>query len=550
MRIGILIKDFDQLRNWQMRIIVSIKESKEDELILLIKDGRLADPVNESIFQKLRKFFKKKNLIGKFLFYSHMRLEEKLFYKRHTTVNKPEVIAFLKTITEIQLSPTRKGFLDIFSTEDAQQVKEHDLDVILRFEFNIIRGDILTASKYGIWSFHHGDNAINRGGPAGFWEISLKQPVVGVTLQQLTPELDGGLVIDKAYYNRHWAFAKTNIMVTENSVNLLLKNLRKLNRGEYNPTKSLVYYNELYVAPSFWVVIKYLLHYYKNFFGRFIDRVLMALGRRSYCWTLFIGKGNFMNKTLFRIKPAELPKDEFWADPFLFKHQNETYVFFENYSYKTELGKISCGRLEGTKIVDVVEIMNFDYHLSFPYVFESKGEIFMMPETRQNKRLEIYKCLEFPTKWELHKTAFEGERVVDAFFYKDSTDQHWLFLNKQDNVNTTADCELYIYKVDSPELNTIQPHTQNPVIIDARVARNGGCMFSHEGKTYRPSQSNTHAIYGRALNINEVEKLTIDEYIENTIVTVEPNFRKGLERMHHLHQIDDMFVFDAAYKKK
>ena len=59
------------------------------------------------------------------------------------------------------------------------------------------------------------------------------------------------------------------------------------------------------------------------------------------------------------------------------------------------------------------------------------------------------------------------------------------------------------------------------MLIDARVARNGGCMFSFEGKTYRPSQSNTHAIYGRALNINEVKKLTIDEYIENTIITVE-----------------------------
>ena len=445
MRIGILIRDFDKLRNWQLRIVESIMNSEEDELVLLIKDGRLSEPSNDSFFKKLRKFFKKKNLLGKFLFYSHVSIEEKYFYKRHTTVNKPEVIAFLETITQIAVSPERKGFLDKFSAEDAQRVKEYDLDVMLRFEFNIIRGDILTASKYGIWSFHHGDNAINRGGPAGFWEIALKQPVVGVTLQQLTPELDGGLVIDKAYYSRHWAYARTNMMITENSVNLLLKNLKRLNRGEYNPTKSLVYYNELYVAPNLWVSIKYLLHYYKHFFGRIWDRVLMTFGRRSYCWTLFIGKGNFMNKTLFRVKPAELPKDEFWADPFLFRHENETYVFFENYSYKTKLGKISVGRLEGTKIVDVVEIMNTGYHLSFPYVFKHDGDIFMMPESRANKQLEIYKCVDFPTKWELHKTAFEGESVVDAFFYKDDSEQHWLFLNKQDNINTQADCELYIY---------------------------------------------------------------------------------------------------------
>jgi len=35
---------------------------------------------------------------------------------------------------------------------------------------------LLNASKYGVWSFHHADNSINRGGPAGFWEIIYKQP--------------------------------------------------------------------------------------------------------------------------------------------------------------------------------------------------------------------------------------------------------------------------------------------------------------------------------------------------------------------------------------
>lgn len=550
MRIGVLTRDFDSLYNWQLRILEKIIENKDYELVVLIKDGRLDESYEETRYQKIRTFLKKKNLVGKFLFYAHARFEEKFFYKRHNTVDKSKIKPIISEVPVIKLSPKRKGFLDLFSSEDAQKVKKYNLDVMLRFEFNIIRGDILKAAKYGIWSFHHGDNSINRGGPSCFWEIALKQPVVGVTLQQLTPELDGGLVIDKAYYSKHWAYAKTNIMISENSVNLLLKNLKRLKQGQYNPSKSLVYYNKLYVAPDFWTTIKYLAHFYKNFFGRIRDRVLMVFGRRSYCWTLFIGKGNFMNKTLFRIKPAELPKDEFWADPFLLKHEDETYVFFENYSYKTKLGKISCGRLEGTKIIDVVEILNTGYHLSFPYVFKNNGNIYMMPETRANKRLEIYKCVEFPHKWELDKTAFEGESIVDSFFYKDESNQHWLFLNKQDNINTLADCELYIYKVDSPHLNTIEPHRQNPVIIDARIARNGGCMFRYEGKTYRPSQNNTDGIYGRALNINLVEKLTIDEYIESKVITVEPNFKKGLERMHHLHQIDDLFVFDAAYKKK
>ena len=30
----------------------------------------------------------------------------------------------------------------------------------------------LKAAKMGIWSFHHGDNSINRGGPPAFGKLS------------------------------------------------------------------------------------------------------------------------------------------------------------------------------------------------------------------------------------------------------------------------------------------------------------------------------------------------------------------------------------------
>jgi len=515
MRIGILISDLDNLLNWELRIIEHIKNEPDFELVVLLKDGRKKNQKSESLFSKLTKLFKKKNLPGKLFFYTQLKLEETFFYKRISSVNKSEVLSYLKTIPEIDLMPKSKGFLDIFSHEDAEKIKVFNLDIIFRREFNIIRGPILNVAKYGVWSFHHGDNAINRGGPAGFWEIALKQPVVGVTLQQLTPELDGGLVIDKASYSKHWSYVKTNIMLTENAVNLLFKNLRLLKEGIYNPTQSPVYYNKLYVAPKFGIAFKYIIYFYKHLLKKIIDRFLMFLGKRSYCWTLFIGKGEFMNAPLFRIKPAQLPKNEFWADPFLFKHQNETFVFFENYSYSDKLGKISCGRIENKKITDVVDVLDLGYHLSFPYIFEDQGNIFMMPEASANKRLEIFKCIDFPTKWELHKTAFDGEVIKDAFFYKDDLKQTWLFLNKQSDHNTEADSELYIYKVDSVALNTIIPHKLNPVIIDASRARNGGCMFTHNGKTFRPSQSNTHGIYGRALNINMVETLTIFRILFN-----------------------------------
>ncbi len=257
-----------------------------------------------------------------------------------------------------------------------------------------------------------------------------------------------------------------------------------------------------------------------------------------------------MESDLSKLKPVELPKNEFWADPFLIKYKDDHYVFFESYSYIIKKGKICCGRVKNGQLVDVVDVLDLDYHLSYPFIFKEDGNIFMIPETGENKRLEIYKCINFPDQWELYATAFDGEHVQDSTLYIDKQKQKWLFLNKVLSPNMDRTSELYIYKVDSLKLNRIEPHKQNPVIIDSRVARNGGAIFEYKNNIYRPSQSNTDGVYGKALNINQILKLTIEEYQEELIKKVEPDFQKGLVSIHHLHQIDGMFVFDAAFKEK
>lgn len=78
-------------------------------------------------------------------------------------------------------------------------IGSHDLDVILRFGFNILKGDILNSARYGVWSYHHGDNNEYRGGPALFWEMYERNPLSGTILQKLTETLDGGQVIYRSY---------------------------------------------------------------------------------------------------------------------------------------------------------------------------------------------------------------------------------------------------------------------------------------------------------------------------------------------------------------
>jgi hypothetical protein len=546
LRIGILIRNLERLENWEYRILKGIIEHPNLELVLFIKDGR----------EQICTFgsWLKKNLLtpGVFsnvLFALQMKAESFVFKKKQT-VDAAEIIAKTKNIATIYVNPARNGFLDIFSEEDSAKIEAYNLDIILQHEFKIICGNILKAAGYGIWCYHHADNSVNRGaGPAGFWEIVNNKPFCGVTLQQLTPELDNGLVIDKAWFNRHWSFYKNNNDLLENFVALLFKNINKLlNHGKIETEKSLTDYNKLYKNPNLKYLLIYLIKFYLKVFTRILNK-LFPISRLN-CWVLFFSKGNFLESTLSGINPISMPKEEFWADPFLYKHDNQLYVFFENYPYKAKIGKISVGRIaemsdEEYSVVDVQDVLDFEYHLSYPQIIEEDGEIFLMPETHQNKRLEIYRCTQFPYKWELYATAFEGEEVVDTTYFRDEKGDKWLLLNK----GWTHDAELYIYKIDSLKLKNIIAHKLNPVLIDCRKGRNGGAIFKYENEYYRPSQINTHGIYGRGLQICKIKKITLDEFEDEPVIAIEPDFRKGLIGIHHLHQIGNEFVFDGCYKR-
>jgi hypothetical protein len=544
-RIGILIGNIENLVNYELKIIEYIFSDKDLELALLIQDGRTN--INDIKSKFFRNVFTK-SAIPNIIFKIQGIVESKLFPAKQTVNNRLQIIEKLRSIKTIKLTPVRKGFLDLFSDEESAQVQAYNLDLILRHEFNIIRGKILNSAKYGIWSFHHGDNAINRGGPPGFWEITLNEPCVGVTLQQLTPALDGGNVIDKAYYNWEFSHVATNNIVLDSSVELLKKNIQKLKLGKVTYRKSLVYYNPLYKRPN----LKFLFLYICKFYGIILSKILYKIlakitFKRRLVWHLFFSKGTFLETQLFRKKEIVIPKNEFWADPFLLKHNNETYAFFENFEYKKWRGKITCGKVVDNTLVDVKDALVLPYHMSYPFMLQQGNDIFMIPETQENNRVEIYKCAEFPQEWDLYATAFDNEQIVDTTFFTDDNNDSWLFLNRGCNIYKT---ELYIYKVDSLQLKTIIPHALNPVKIDTKNARNGGAIFKYEGAYYRPSQVNTHGKYGNGLNINKIIKLTLDEYEEETLVTVEPNFKKGLVGIHHLHQLDDCYIFDGCFKLK
>ncbi len=98
----------------------------------------------------------------------------------------------------MEVQVIRRGkFSEYFPDADIAAIRAHDLDFMLRFGFNIIRGEILSSARYGVWSFHHDDLDKYRGSPPCFWEVYLGDPLTGITLQRLTDRLDSGIVLRK-----------------------------------------------------------------------------------------------------------------------------------------------------------------------------------------------------------------------------------------------------------------------------------------------------------------------------------------------------------------
>ncbi len=289
----------------------------------------------------------------------------------------------------------------------------------------------------------------------------------------------------------------------------------------------------------------------KRITGRIGDRIISRLGGKPGKWQLVLGNGDVLVSPLDNLTELPQPENEYRADPFLFQKDGESYVFFEKMVFLQEKGINCVGRIEGNKIVDVSELDFGDIHNSYPFVFQHNGKIFMIPETHQRQRVEVWRCTNFPKKWSLHATALEGQSAADTVFLE-WDNQCWLLSNLSSGKFQDHCSELHVFRVDGPELTQVDPHPLNPVVLGTQHARNGGRPFVRDGKLIRPAQVTSHGVYGYGLVFKEVTELSMSNYSEREIRRIEPDRKMATTGCHHLDSSGEMFIMDVrrAYGSK
>ena len=154
-------------------------------------------------------------------------------------------------------------------------------------------------------------------------------------------------------------------------------------------------------------------------------------------------------------------------------------------------------------------ILERDYHLSYPCVVQANGELFLLPETADAGRVELYRFSRFPWEVDLVSTLVEGMALVDTTPILH--EGRWYFFT------TTPQpfMETLLFWADRLD-GAWNLHPSTPISVSVRNSRSAGNLFWRDGRLYRPTQD-CSVCYGYAMQVNEVTRLTPTEFEESPV---------------------------------
>ena len=187
-------------------------------------------------------------------------------------------------------------------------------------------------------------------------------------------------------------------------------------------------------------------------------------------------------------------------------------------------------------------VLEEPYHLSFPFVFEHDGEIYMVPETANDRSVKLYKATSFPTGWIEVKVLLADVVAVDTVVFRHGS-LWWMLTTIQGEGPGLNNAELHAFYADDL-LGKWTGHELNPIVMDARKGRNGGFIRDGSGKPCRVAQVPGFTFYGAASAVYEIEELSPTSYRESLIREVRPTFFSALDGTHHIHSANGLTVYD------
>lgn len=234
----------------------------------------------------------------------------------------------------------------------------------------------------------------------------------------------------------------------------------------------------------------------------------------------------------------------FLADPFGFWRDGYLYLFVEFYDYRTRRGDIAVYVLDHRlNVIEQRTVLSEPWHLSYPVVFESEGEIWMLPEGYKSGKLTLYRATDFPWQWEkVPEFAFPCAGIDASPFFANGC--WWMFYTPP-APREARTSTLMLARADrlfGPWENV----SEQPIRQDKSGARMGGTPFIDEGKVVLPTQDCSRT-YGGALRLLEMplSRLSAPLLSTGALLQAPPSATPFADGLHTLSAAGDVTLIDT-----
>jgi hypothetical protein len=522
------------LRRFQLDSLLRILALPGVEPALVIVDGNNSNPLSFS--GKVKAISGVRNTLWP-IFRRATRLDQTGLLER---VDASHELAYLP---RIQCRTFKKGkYSEYFEPQDIREITDYNLDFILKFAFGIIRGDILTSARYGVWSYHHDDPDRYRGIPPAFWEVYHGDPATGAVLQRLTEKLDGGIILRKCIVQTARYSYKINLArILAASSHMPASVCKDILSGhsaylDVAPSQTKA---PICKDPTNRQLLLFLLRCGNAWVRDQIEGLLFSEG-----WKVGVVRApiqRFLDPD-FRPDIHWLPFDrpkEFIADPFFETSGPAMSILAERYDYDGKRGYIVRVQLDTNGEPRLETILETAGHLSYPYLLRHNGVKYVIPESSSAREVALYRIEEPGGRMTRVLTLVKNFAAVDATVIQHA-DRWWMFAT---DVEGPTDANLHVWH--APELyGPWEAHALNPVKVDVRSSRPAGTPFYHEGSLYRPAQ-NCSIRYGGSTTINRILRLTPTEFAEEPVRELRHDDNSRYSGFHTLSAGDGWTVVDG-----
>lgn len=481
------------------------------------------------------------------LFASYVAWDAKRISEAADPLAEVDCTRYLKNVETLSVTPIVDQDSQRFPNEAVGRIREKNLDVLVKFGFGKLRGEILNAARYGVWAYHHGDPDRYRGGPPYFWEVYEDNLLTCTALERLAENPDENQILYKGVFAtiQGSSWARNRVQPYWGSTTFLIQKLHQVYESGWDSVAAdipqLVRNAKTYSTPTDLELLPWL--------SKILARTLIQRARHSIVgeelphWMLGVKTGNTSpaKLNLREFRWIQSPRGHFYADPFVIEHEGKPWVFFEDLPYSTDKGIIVCAEInqDGT-LSQTIPVLELPYHLSYPCIFRDAGELYMVPESVADGTVQLYRCDHFPDVWKQVRILLAAPAVDTTVWIENGL--YWFFVTLQEPHGGGLQLWLFYSHSLTGELIC---HPRSPISTDIRFSRGAGAIFRENGKLIRPSQDCSGS-YGRLIVFNEIATLNEREHAERPGAVIDTSGCPGMIGTHSYGRVGDVVVIDGC----